>query len=260
MGNEDGRWDGNCVINSYKDRKLIQITDAQYIDGILLNCKQIFSYTTNSERYDGFGMEVWAYSDRVNESDFNSGETWLYAKTRDFDQSFTADSITAENIYTADQFRINLETNFQLFAYYSGNTNGEYFNDQTGDAYMVYYFVDLDFEDKEKTSGLTEDQIYEKKSEMLGKIRMIYSGKFGGKGTFYDSSGKAWEIAIEINSDYMYYRGYFTDGKIPKKSVLERGYPPLSHDEVANYTSAITFNCPMNWYEASLDKGDSKSL
>lgn len=47
--NSNGQWDGNCIINTYLDSKLKQITDAEYSNGVLLNCKQIFFYTIDSK-------------------------------------------------------------------------------------------------------------------------------------------------------------------------------------------------------------------
>ena len=78
--NSDGQWDGNCIINTYLDSKLKQITDAEYSNGVLLNCKQIFFYTMDSKRYGSSGLDVWAYSDRTKEDGYSSGKTWLYVK------------------------------------------------------------------------------------------------------------------------------------------------------------------------------------
>lgn len=239
--NSDGQWDGNCIINTYLDNKLKQITDAEYSNGILLNCKQIFFYTMPSKRYSNSGLDVWAYSDRVKEDGYSSGKTWLYVKTNDYPQKFTADSITPEDIITADQFREGIES--PLYACYSGNISEGYFNDKTGDAYMVFFFVDQDFEGK----NLSEEE----KARMLGTIRLLYRGNLKD-GNFDDETGRAWEIAKEVNTAYMCsIVKYKNNTKIWDKAS---SHPPMSKAQIDEYVKTIdpemNFDWPLKWDEA----------
>lgn len=239
--NSNGQWDGNCIINTYLDSKLKQITDAEYSNGVLLNCKQIFFYTIDSKRYGSSGLDVWAYSDRTKEDGYSSGKTWLYVKVNDYPQKFTADSITPEDIITADQFREGIES--PLYACYSGNISGGFFNDKTGDAYMVFFFVDQDFEGK----NLSEEE----KARMLGTIRLLYRGNLED-GDFDDNTGKAWEIAKEINTAYMCsIVKYENNTKIWYKASSP---PPMSKAQIDEYVKTIdpemNFEWPLKWDEA----------
>lgn len=239
--NSSGQWDGNCVINTYLDGKLKQITDAEYSNGVLLNCKQIFFYTMDTKRYGSSGLDVWAYSNRIKEDGYSSGKTWLYVKANDYPQKFTADSITPEDIITADQFREGIES--PLYACYSGNISAGYFNDKTGDAYMVFFFVDQDFEGK----NLTEEE----KARMLGTIRLLYRGNLE-EGDFDDDTGKAWEIAKEVNTAYMCsVVKYKNNIKIWDKAS---NHPPMSKEQIDEYVKRIdpemNFEWPLKWDEA----------
>lgn len=239
--NSNGQWDGNCIINTYLDSKLKQITDAEYSNGVLLNCKQIFFYTMDSKRYGSSGLDVWAYSDRTKEDGYSSGKTWLYVKVNDYPQKFTADSITPEDIITADQFREGIES--PLYACYSGNISGGFFNDKTGDAYMVFFFVDQDFDGK----NLSEEE----KARMLGTIRLLYRGNLED-GDFDDNTGKAWEIAKEVNTAYMCsIVKYENNTKIWYKASSP---PPMSKAQIDEYVKTIdpemNFEWPLKWDEA----------
>lgn len=241
--NSNGQWDGNCIINTYLDSQLNQITDAEYRNGVLLNCKQIFFYTIDSTRYGSSGLDVWAYSDRTKEDGYSSGKTWLYVKENDYPQKFTADSITEEDIISADQFREGIES--QLYACYSGNISAGYFNDKTGDAYMVFFFIDQDFEGK----NLSEED----KARMLGTIRLLYRGDLKD-GNFDDNTGQAWELAREYNTAYMCSIVKYKDnGKIWDEASC---HPPMSKAQIDEYVKKIdpemNFEWPLNWDEAVL--------
>lgn len=175
--NENGCWDGNCILNTYQDDKLVLITDAVYINGNLISCKQVFSYTMSSNRV------VWAYADRLQEESYSSGETWLYAKNDDYLKDFGLNDVTADKILTADGFRETIDSS--KVAYYYGNTSDGYFNDTTGDAYIIHYFED-------------------------GSIRLLYSGNFS-HGQLHDLTGNAWYIVRQIDTKYMCYKGKFRD-------------------------------------------------
>lgn len=218
---ESGQWDGNCITNVYKNDKLSLITDAVYDNGRLLQYKQIFSYTLRS------GQEVWAFADRTQEDGFSSGVTWLYERTADNDytKDFTFNSVTADRIYTAEQFKEKISEH--LYAFYHGNISNGYFNDTTGTAYMVFFFND-------------------------GKVRLLYSGNFKN-GLFNDSTGNAWYIVKDINTDYMYAKGSFQNGDIVPSRVSEKGPPPLGLEEIENYMSQREFDFPFELEWAGFD-------
>lgn len=201
--NEKGCWDGNCILNAYKDNKLELITDAIYDDGKLVSCKQVFYY--DFELNDGT-QPVWAYSDRTHEEEVDRGGTWLYLKENDHFKDFTFDDVAADDIMSADKFWDNLKMNSRKIAYYCGNTVDGYFNDDTGDAYVIHYFTD-------------------------GSIRYLGSGIFIN-GEFTDSTGNAWYIVRDEDSDYMCYRGKVKNGNLISKSNLKIFSTPLKPDDL----------------------------
>lgn len=209
---ESGQWTGNCITNVYENDKLTLITDAEYDNGKLLKCKQIFSYTLRN------GQDVWAFSDRTQEDGFSSGVTWLYERTseNEYTKSFTMDETTIDDIFTGDQFREKI--NGQLCAFYHGNISDGFFNDETGDAYMVYFFED-------------------------GTVRLLYSGNFKD-GTFNDNTGKSWYIVKEKDTDYMYAKGSFKNGDLQRSKVTEKGAPPLSLEDIKGYMAQRDFDFP----------------
>lgn len=239
--NSSGQWDGNCIINTYLDSKLERIIDAEYRDGVLLKCKQIFFYTIESKRYGDSGLDVWAYSDRIKEDGYSSGKTWLYVKKNDYPQKFTADSITAEDIISADQFREGIES--PLYACYSGNISAGYFNDKTGNAYMVFFFIDQDFEGKNLSD--------EEKARMLGTIRLLYRGNLED-GDFDDDTGRAWEIAKEVNTAYMCSIVKYKNNS--KEWDKASNPPPMTKEQIDEYVKTIdpemNFEWPLKWDEA----------
>jgi len=192
--NENGCWDGNCIINTYRDDKLELITDAVYLNGKLLSCKQVFYYEMSS------GDMVWAYADRLSEESFSTGETWLYTKEQDFYKDFKLNDVTKDDVLTADGFREEIWDN--EIAYYYGNTADGYFNDTTGNAYMIHYFED-------------------------GSIKLLYSGNFVN-GRCDDSTGDAWHIVREVDTKYMCYKGPFKDNKEYHTKSIKSFRSPLS--------------------------------
>lgn len=192
--NENGRWDGNCIINTYRDNKLELITDAIYLNGKLLSCKQVFYYKMSSEKI------VWAYADRLSEESFSTGETWLYAKEDDYFKDFDLSSATEDDVLTADGFREIICG--KKIAYYYGNTADGYFNDITGNAYMIHYFED-------------------------GSVKLLYSGNFVN-GLCNDSTGNAWQIVREEDTKYMCYKGPFKNNQANYTKRVRSFPSPLS--------------------------------
>lgn len=192
--NEKGNWDGHCIINVYKNGSLELVVDAEYDDGTLLHSKQVFHYVTI---YSKIKQDVWAISDRTVENGYSSGYTNLYYRNGDFSQRFDPASMKEGDMISADQFYDMMD--LELYAYYSGNTSDGYFNDNTGNAYLIYY-------NKEDNT-----------------VKTLYSGKFVD-GTINDSTGNAWWITEdEETSDgrYGYYKGRFKDGDVASTKGYE---------------------------------------
>ena len=211
--NEVGQWDGECVLNVYEEDELVLITDAEYEDGSLLSSKQVFSYELQS------GESVWALSDRIYENGIGIGNTHLYAWEHGYTKDFTLDDVTVKDVLHAEEFISSLEP--RLAAYYSGDISDGYFNDDSGDAYMVYFFED-------------------------GTVRLLYSGRFKD-GTFDDDTGEAWYIVKEENTDYMYYKGNFENGAEDHSSITELGHPPLTLEEIEAYIGDREYGVELRW-------------
>lgn len=209
--NKNGHWDGHCVINTYKDGKLERILDADYRDGKLESSQQVFHYVTE---YSKEKQDVWAISDRkvFYRSDgsvaYSSGETNLYKRNGDFLQSFDEQAPSENDILNVSRFQSKMD--LKLYAYYAGNTSNGRFNDDTGDAYLVYYYE--------------EDM----------KVKTLYVGKFVD-GTINDRTGNAWWITEdEETSDgrYGYYKGKFANGDVVDKRRYEYNISQKRIDEI----------------------------
>ena len=191
--------------------------DAQYNDGYLVRSKSVFSYTIKE------GQDVWAISDRINNDSYSSGETTLYAWTSDFEQTFVFDTVSPANILSADDIRSRLEAESYLYAYYYGDISDGFFNDETGTAYMVYFFED-------------------------GTVKQLYMGNFKN-GTYEDSTGNAWFILRDENTDYMFFKGSFSGGRHlrDKNHKFESLGPPLSLEEINELIAEKNFNVELVW-------------
>lgn len=189
--NEYNHWDGNCVVNTYKNGKLSLITDAEYDNGKLIKCIQIFpDFTTASK--NGDRQAIWVLSNRIVEKDVRHGETWHYFRKDDYETFFEPENVTEETILTADKFIKWLNENnsnsddYPIEGYYCGDTSNGYFNDDSGNAYLVKYFRN-------------------------GFNRTVYVGTFKN-GLFEDAN--AWMIGKndESQTAYAYYEGPFKSG------------------------------------------------
>lgn len=192
--NGNNHWDGECIINVYKDNILTLVTDAIYDDGELVSYKQILPYKTQS------GSDVWCVANRSHTELGNYGESWNYYKENDIIKSFNFDNVTPQDIISTNSFRYG--ANFALEAYYCGQTSDGVYNDNTGTAYLVKYDRD-------------------------GTIKTVYRGNFTN-GQFDDSTGEAWEIARDNDPTYIYYKGRFKDGK----AVHEKRKRNISLEEI----------------------------
>lgn len=211
---QSGSWDGHCIVNVYKGDSLILITDAEYNKGVLLNFQQVFPDSLPN------GDNIWSISNRTMKDNFSEGETWRYFRDSDCKKTFTLDSVTADDIISANQFE--KEFVVQEEGYYYGHVANGSYNDDTDHAYYVQYFRD-------------------------GTVKTLYVGRFVD-GKFDDSTGEAWMLGkITENAPYSYYKGVFQAGKSIKDSKYWE--EPLSLDRVREIvaSSGLTFNCTLKW-------------
>lgn len=184
MGQYDsnGYWDGNCIINRYKNGNLVLIMDAEYNSGELIRYKQVFSY---KKYFLGKQYDVWAIAEREPENNADKGFTWTYYKESEYNQKFKTDSFNNSDILTVENFKDNVQLLCE--GYYNGYTSNGHYNDDTGNAYLVKY-------------------------NEYGYVRYLYVGKIAD-GYPHDDSGNAWCISWGYDeTNYYYYRGVFNNG------------------------------------------------
>ncbi len=211
------KWDGNCLLNKYKNNKLVFVSEATYIDGTLLNYKQAF------QNSDGDG---WCVSERIAKDDYYNGTSIEYASITDINKKFDLKNVSGKDIITISNFEEYYLFNSKMTKYYYGNTsNGEY-NDNTGNA----YYISLDDE---------------------GYVSTLYQGCFKN-GKFDDKTGNAWYITRktkdnDINMKYLYYNGLFSEGH-PNPDGQETTQANLSKSDILNYISKWYYDIDLKWY------------
>lgn len=188
--NENDRWNGLCILNVCKNNEIITIFEGTYDDGELCNYKRISCD-------DG---ECWKFTDRTDYSTYTIGETWVYEKTESYNQKISAENLDENHILTIDGFMATF--NERLAAYYSGRTSDGFYNDNTGNAFLVKYFGDGEIEGTE------------------GKaiIHTLYKGRFKD-GYFDDETNESWYITRDIDTTYMYYEGSFSNRTADNNNV-----------------------------------------
>lgn len=206
-----GHWDGECIINSYKDEQLDFMADAIYDDGELVRYKQVFRKKESDE-------PIWVISIRRYGSGSNPGESWEYERIQEIPQDFELATVDLSDIVYPAQFIKGLDT--ALVAYYKGDTSGGDYNDISGNAFLIHY---LD-----------------------GKIRMFQKGKFiNGKLEESDGdNGISWEIIWNGVNAYNYYRGNFSDGKKDDEEFTETN---ISINRIKELTLGISFDFTDLW-------------
>ncbi len=211
--NEEMHWDGECLINAYDSHdELSIIMEAQYDDGELKEYKQVIPYTAQN------GTDVWVVSERKHEGDINIGESRNYIRQEIYKKDFDINTVVSNDMLTVDEI---ISSDLQLEAYYYGNTSNGFYNDDTGNAYLVKYAQD-------------------------GTVMTLYKGRFKD-GQFHDNTGNAWYIVRSKDTDYMYFKGVFEYGSPIKdgNSVFEN---PLSKEQIEGILEKETINCNLVWY------------
>lgn len=210
--NENNQWDGNCLINIYKENCLILIMEADYDNGELLTYKQIIPFETQNE------TPVWSISNRKHFEKSNSGESYIYVRDCEYTKNFEITEAGLKDIIGVEEFRQSIKGNLE--GYYYGNTfNGNY-NDNTGNAYLIKFAEN-------------------------GTVRTLYKGNFKD-GKFDDSTGNAWYITKDKDTQYMYYQGVFTDGNI-KKPANDSFRIGLTLDDIYDIIDGETFAFELKW-------------
>ena len=208
---ENGYWDGNCVINYYSNGKLNVIMDANYDSGTLISYKRV---SIDTKIYDSSEYEVWSIADRTIEGDSNRGETWTYFKYSDYIQNFDTSNVSENDILNVDDFKSKIE----LFpeSYYNGYTSNRYYNDTTGNALLIKFFAPDTFDN---------DKLI---------IRTLYRGNLKN-GQFDDDTGNAWYITREPGTTYMYYIGLFSEGNTIDTPTSDNSKNYLTHKQIDEY-------------------------
>ncbi len=216
--NKNNQWDGNCLINIYKNDNLVLIMEAEYKDGTLIQYRQVIPSVTQA------GKNVWVISERESNGDTNSGESWNYIRNDECVKDFDFDSVGGGDMISVEAFKSTINTPAE--AYYSGDTSDGMYNDDTGQAYLVKYAED-------------------------GTVRTLYVGQFKN-GQFHDNTGEAWYITRDDDTEYMYYRGVFKNGA-PANNKGNNFENELSIERVNEIINGISFGCDLNWYDTEIE-------
>lgn len=208
--NEDGNWDGNCIINRYKSGNLSSIMEATYINGDLQTYKHIFKGMNLKNQ------EIWYVSDRKIEDDRSiSGETTTYFFYGDYKKRFENDNFTEEDMLSVEEF-VNTIPSTQE-GYYNGYVCDGRYNDESGNAYLIKYKPD-------------------------GTVRFLYKGNIKN-GVPNDNTKNAWSISWGYANDgYYYYEGVFKDGE---HGNTPKNWKPMTQEEIEEKLKNYSFNCSL---------------
>ena len=206
---EQGRWDGLCVINVYKDNTLSFVTEAVYNSGVIESYYQVFK---------GEQASTWYESIRTSNGDYYDGITRKYRSQECIAKQFNDDEVDSSEVIGSYEMLCKIDA--RLLGYYNGRTTDGIYNDDTGRAYLITYFSD-------------------------GTVKTLYVGRFRN-GQFCDKSDDSWYIAKDEDTDYMYYKGAFKDGKPQhsKKSTFEN---KLTIDRIREIVSEYDFEQKLDW-------------
>lgn len=208
--NKYNHWDGNCIINVYKNGILQVIMEGEYSDGKLISYNRV-TYGKNTNK-----VKVWSISERKVSGHINTGETYTYFKTKNKKANFTQNNVEPSDILSIIDFRDWLNT--PLEGYYNGNTSNGRYNDETGNAYLIKYFKD-------------------------GTTRTIYCGNFKN-GMFNDHTENAWYVSIDKESEkYIYFKGGFTDNKLDETENHKR--IDIDNKDIHKIIDDMQFNSPI---------------
>jgi len=172
--NDSYHWEGNCILNAYKNNILTYAEAATYDDG---------RRTFNEQLMVDDDNKSIIYARRIQDDNVNSGDTWKYRKEKNIEKIINLDQPRERDLIVPDFYLSNLG---DYFCHYHGDTSEGKYNDTTGEAYLLSY-------DEE------------------GYIKTLYCGKFKD-GQFEDTTGEAWYITRNKDTEYMYFKGAFKEG------------------------------------------------
>lgn len=209
---ENGYWDKGCVINRYKDGKLVMVMDAMYEAGELKSYQQMFPYTTLS------GNDVWVDSIRTIENvqeDVRSGETFMYFRSGEYIKEFGNANVLDTDIMNVEAFKEKIDLKPE--GYYNGYTSNGRFNDESKSAYLVKY-------------------------NLNGEVRFLYVGAIKD-GLPDDDSGNAWSVSWGYADDgYYYYKGVFSGGN---HGETPPDWRAMTQEEINTIVNPQNFACPL---------------
>ena len=216
--NDKYHWDGNCLVNAYNESgELAYIMEAVYDDGKLLRYKNISADFSSHEE------PIWIVSERIITTDINIGETWNYYRDENILCDFEMSKVNPNCLKYVSEFKDMMRGKEE--AYYCGNTSDGYYNDETGNAYLVKFDRD-------------------------GTVKTFYMGKFKN-GMYNDDTGKAWLIARnpETNTGYMYTRGIFLDNVCSEDmGMVEEFKHDLTQEQIGEYMKGYAIKCDLEWF------------
>lgn len=201
----DNHWNGNCIINIYKNKKLVSIVDAIYDAGKLISYKEIIE--------DGDSESDWAIIIKKKNGEKYESEKYTYHKNININEDFTFKTVEVENMIYADDF-INTLGSDSLKEYYFGNMRYGKYNDNTGKAYLIKYL------EKER-------------------VHTLYIGKFKDN-LFSDNTGRAWYVELNDDGNYLYFKGKFKDNVPLETSNNKR--KNISIEEIYRMLGDCNFN------------------
>lgn len=208
----DNYWNDNCLINIYKNEKLVSIIDAIYDGGKLISYKEIIE--------DSDSENEWSVIIKKKQGNKYENEKYTYHKNKNIKEDFTIKTVEVENMVYADDFIESLGSD-SLKEYYFGNMVHGKYNDKTGNAYLIKYI------EKEKT-------------------RTLYIGKFDNN-LFSDNTGNAWYIDLDDDGNYLYFKGKFKDN-IPVETSNNK-CENISIDEIYTMLSNSNFKHDVFLYD-----------
>lgn len=180
---EKNRWDGHCIINSYRNNKLWFATETQYDDGKVQYYKQAFFTGDNT---------IVESTRTHNDDGSNTGTSKCYTCINSVSMEFDFQNVKVTDLVGTT--KVLNDCADKLVSYYKGDTKDCVYEDSTGNAYLVKY-------------------------DIQGSVTLLYKGMFSN-GMMNDNTGDAWSV-IWNDSEYEYYKGVFKDGHRKDEELVQ---------------------------------------
>ncbi|AOZ95469.1 outer membrane protein assembly factor BamD [Butyrivibrio hungatei] len=205
---DEGKWQGDCLINCYLNGDLVNSTKAYYDNGVRLKYEQVF-----------IENGCCVYSCREIVDGYNTGDTWKYENAGYIQSRIDVSNLREEDLVTPEEIKNGISS--CLLARYHGNTKDGYYEDSSGNSYIIIYYDD-------------------------GKIKTLYEGGFH-KGQFNDGTGNAWYITCsrQNNANYMYFKGIFTMGDTGNATSTPK--TNLTYKDISSIVAGKPYETALNW-------------